>query len=67
MGIIIAISYIFTVLFLYTILRFIKTDEDAGLHVMYSILWPTVVVTLIILGPFYLIDKLAKRSKRNKK
>jgi hypothetical protein len=67
MEFIIIVSYIFITLVVYTILRFIKTDEDFGLHMMYSIFWPIYVAMAIIVGPFYLIDTLAKKSKRNKK
>lgn len=65
MGFIITVSYIFTILVVYTILRFIKTDEDWGLHMMCSVFWPAVVVVIIILTPFYLIDKVTKKYKRN--
>ena len=64
MEFIITISYIFTILVVYTILRFIKTDEDFGIHMMYSIFWPIVAVAIIMAGPFCLIDTLAKKSKR---
>lgn len=64
MEFIITISYIFMVLVVYTILRFIKTDEDFGIHMMYSIFWPIIAVAIIIAGPFCLIDTLAKKSKR---
>jgi hypothetical protein len=67
MEFIITVSYIFIILVVYTILRFIETDEDFGIHMMYSIFWPVVAVATIIVGPFYLIDTLAKKSKRNKK
>lgn len=67
MEFIITVSYIFIIFLVYTMLRFIKTDEDFGLHMMYSIFWPIVAVVTIIVGPFYLIDTLAKKSKRNKK
>ncbi len=67
MGIIIAISYIFTILLVYTVLRFIETDEDSGLHMMYSMFWPVIIITFIVAGPFYLIDTLVKKIKRNKK
>lgn len=66
MGFIIAIIYFFITLIVYTILRFVKTDEDSELHITYSVFWPVVIITLIILGPFYLIDILAKKIKRNK-
>jgi len=62
MEFIITVSYFFIVLVVYTILRFIKTDEDFGLHMMYSIFWPAVVVAIIIVGPFYLIDTVAKKE-----
>lgn len=64
MEFIITVSYFFIVLVVYTILRFIKTDEDFGIHMMYSMFWPLVVVAIIIAGPFCLIDRLAKKSKR---
>ncbi len=64
MGIIIAISYIFIILVVYTILRFVEPDEDFGLHMMYSMFWPLVAVAIIIAGPFCLIDTLVKKSKR---
>ena len=66
MGIIISIGYIFTILVVYTILRFMETDEDSGLHMMYSIFWPVIVVAIVIVWPFYFIDKLVKKIKRNK-
>lgn len=61
------ISYIFTIFLVFAILRFIDTDEDFDLHIMYSIFWPIVVASTIIVGPFYLIDTLVTKSKRNKK
>lgn len=67
MEFIIIVSYIFIILVVYTILRFIETDEDFVFHMMYSIFWPIYVAMAIIVGPFYLIDTLAKKSKRNKK
>lgn len=67
MEFIIIFSYIFIILVVYTILRFVEPDEDFGLHMMYSIFWPIVVVATIIVGPFILIDTLVKKSKRNKK
>lgn len=67
MGFIIDIGYIFTIFVVYTILRFIETDEDSGLHMMYSVFWPVIVITIIVVGPFYLIDTLVKKIKRNKK
>ena len=66
MGIIIVISYIFIILLVYTILRFIETDVDVELHMMYSVFWPGIVIAIIIAGPFYLIDILVKKIKRNK-
>ena len=66
MGFIIAIVYIFTILVAYTILRFIETNEDPGLHMMYSIFWPVIVVAIVIVWPFFFIDKLVKKIKRNK-
>ena len=67
MGFIIAIGYIFIILVGYTILRFIETDDDPGLHMMYSIFWPVIIVAIVVVGPFYLIDTLVKKIKRNKK
>ena len=64
MGIIIAIVYIFTILLVYTILRFIETDEDPGLQMMYSIFWPVIVLAIVIVWPFYLIDTLVKNIKK---
>lgn len=63
MGFIFAIGYIFIILVGYTILRFIETDDDPGLHMMYSIFWPVIIVALAITVPFYLIDKLVKKLK----
>lgn len=67
MEFIIIFSYIFIILVVYTILRFVEPDEDFGLHMMYSIFWPIVVVATIIVGPFYLIDTFTKRVKEIKR
>lgn len=67
MGFIITISYIFTILVVYFILRFIEPDEDSGLLMIYSVFWPYIVAVIIIAGPFYLIDTLVKKIKRNNK
>lgn len=66
MEFIVAIGYIFTILVAYTILRFIETDEDPGLQMMYSIFWPVIIAAIVIVWPFYFIDKLVKKIKRNK-
>lgn len=66
MEFIFVIGYIFTILVGYAILRFIETNEDPGLHIMYSIFWPVIVVAIVIVWPFYFIDKLVKKIKRNK-
>ena len=63
MGFIFAIGYIFIILVGYTILRFIETDDDPGLHMMYSIFWPVIIVAIVIVWPFYFIDKLVKKLK----
>lgn len=44
-----------------------KTYEDPDLHAMFAMFWPVIIVTIIIAGPFYLIDTLVKKIKRNKK
>lgn len=64
---IIIISYIVIIFLVYTILRFMKTYEDPDLHAMFATFWPVIVVTIIIAGPFYLIDAFVKKIKRNKK
>lgn len=64
---IIVISYIVIIFLVYTVLRFIETHEDSELHAMFAIFWPVIVVTIIVAGPFYLIDTLVKKIKRNKK